>query len=150
MILSSISVPNTTAQYGFTDPTTAYRNSNLSPQFPYEAKIWKSLWEPKSRTKADGIISIDPVALSYVLGPLGSVTMPGGEAVTPDNLSELIESPTTPRFAADNNARKEYREVVRKMTAEGCLGKAVNEGRIASGILAHVRRSDAADDRATK
>jgi hypothetical protein len=136
--------PEYAAQYGFTDPTTDFRNTNLSSHFPYAAQIWKSMWEQQSGTKVDGVIAIDPVALSYVLGAVGPVTMPDGETITKDNIVELTESTAYIRFAADNNARKQYlqdvaSEVVKKMTAGvqsprqllEALGKAVSEGRIA-------------------
>ena len=38
------------------------------------------------------MIAIDPVALSYVLGAVGPVTMPDGEVITKDNVVELTES----------------------------------------------------------
>ena len=136
--------PEYAAQYGFTDPTTDFRNSNQSSHFPYAAQIWKSMWEQQSGTNVDGAIAIDPVALSYVLGAVGPVTMPDGQTITKDNVVELTESTAYTRFAADNNARKQYlqdvaSEVVKKMTGPvqsphqllDALGKAVSEGRIA-------------------
>jgi hypothetical protein len=131
-------------EYGFDRPTTDVRNSNQSSHFPYAAQIWKSLWEQQSGTKVDGVISIDPIALSYVLGAEGPVTMPDGETITKDNVVELTESTAYIRFAADNNARKAYLQsvasaVVQKMTGHlssprdllDALGKAVSERRIA-------------------
>jgi hypothetical protein len=135
-----------TAQYGFMrqNPTTDYRNSNTSSHFPYAAEIWKSMWEQQSGTKVDGVISIDPIALSYILGAVGPVTMPDGETITKDNVVELTESTAYIRFAADNDARKNYlrdvaSEVVRKLTGHldsprqllDALGKSVGERRIA-------------------
>ena len=136
--------PDFTAQYGFDEPTTDWRNSNLSPHFPYAAQIWKSMWAQQSGTEVDGAIAIDPVALSYILGAVGPVTMPDGETITQDNVVELTESTAYTRFAADNNARKQYlqdlaSEVVKKATGRvqsprqllEALGKAVSERRIA-------------------
>ena len=133
-----------TNQYGFNNPTTDFRNSNFSSHFPYAAQIWKSMWEQQSGEKVDGAISIDPVALSYILGAVGEITMPDGEVITKDNVVELTESTAYIRFADDNEARKAYLQevaaaVVRKMTAHldsprqllDALGKAVSEGRIA-------------------
>ena len=78
--LPSISVRNSPRQYGFTNPLTDFRNSNLSSHFPYAAQIWKSMWAQQSGMNVDGVIAIDPVALSYILGAVGSVTMPDGES----------------------------------------------------------------------
>ena len=36
--------PEYAEQYGFTNPSTDLRNSNLSSHFPYAAQIWKSMW----------------------------------------------------------------------------------------------------------
>jgi hypothetical protein len=133
-----------TAQHGSGDPTTDFRNSNISSHFPYAAQIWKSMWEQQSGQKVDGAIAIDPVALSYILGAVGPVTMPDGETITKDNVVELTESTAYIRFEADNDARKAYLQdvasaVVRKMTGHldsprqllDALGKSVSEGRIA-------------------
>jgi len=136
--------PEFASQYGFTNPTTDFRNSNLSPHFPYTAQIWKSLWAQQSGANVDGVIAIDPVALSYVLGAVGPVTMPDGEMVTKENVVELTESTVYSRFPTDQTARKQYlqdvaNEVVKKVTGRvesprpllEALGKAVSEGRIA-------------------
>ena len=60
--------PEFAKQYGFTNPFTDFRNSNQSSHFPYAAQIWKSMWAQQSGMNVDGVIAIDPVALSYVLG----------------------------------------------------------------------------------
>jgi hypothetical protein len=132
------------AQYGYTNPYTDFRNSNLSSHFPNAAQIWKSMWERQSGMKADGVIAIDPVALSYLLGALGQITMPDGELVNEDNVVELTESTAYLRFQNDNQARKRYlvaiaNEVVKKLTGKiesprkllDALGRAASERRIA-------------------
>lgn len=137
--------PDFAQQYGYANPFTDFRNSNLSPHFPYAARIWKSMWDQQSGMNVDGVIAIDPVALSYILSAVGSVRMPDGETVTKDNVVELTESTAYARFPNDQNARKEYLQeianrVVTKMTGEkvrssrtllDALGKAVGERRIA-------------------
>jgi hypothetical protein len=136
--------PEFADQYGFQNPTTDYRNSNLSPHFPYAAQIWKSMWARQTGMNVDGVIAIDPVALSYVLGAVGPVTLPDGEVITRDNVVELTESTAYIRFPTDQPARKKYlqdiaREVVKKMTGSvqsprdllDALGRAISEGRIA-------------------
>ena len=136
--------PEFTTQYGFNDPTTDFRNSNFSSHFPYAAQIWQSMWAQQSGTKVDGVISIDPVALSYILAAVGPVTIPDGDTITSDNVVELTESTAYIRFANDNSARKAYLQdvasaVVHKMTGHldsprqllDALGKAVSQGRIA-------------------
>lgn len=129
--------------YGWTNPFTDYRNSNLSPHFPYAAQIWTSMWESESGEKIDGVIALDPVTLSYVLGATGPVTLADGEVINADNVVELTMSTAYIRFSDDNIARKEYlqgiaRAVVKKMTEPiqsprqliDALGRAASESRI--------------------
>lgn len=136
--------PEFAQEYGFTNPFTDFRNSNLSSHFPYAAQIWKSMWAAQSGMNVDGVMAIDPVALSYVLGAIGPITMPDGEVVTKDNVVELTESTAYQRFPTDQMARKNYlqdiaNEVVKKMTGTiesprqllDALGRAVSERRIA-------------------
>ncbi|MFG1931579.1 DUF4012 domain-containing protein [Mycobacterium sp. NPDC048908] len=133
-----------TKEYGFNNPTTDFRNSNYSSHFPYAGRIWQSMWEQISGQRVNGSISIDPVALSYILGAVGPVTMPDGEVITKDNVVEMTENTSYIRFADNNEARKQYLQdvaaaVVRKMTGHlesprallDALGKSVSEGRIA-------------------
>jgi len=139
--------PEFNEQYAFTNPYTDFRNSNLSSHFPYAAQIWKSMWEQQSGRRVDGVIITDPVALSYLLGALGPVTMPDGEVITQDNVVELTLSTAYVRFPSQGDrekARKEYlqaiaTEVVKKLTGPiqsprkllDALGRAVSERRIA-------------------
>ncbi|MCG7580091.1 DUF4012 domain-containing protein [Mycolicibacterium sp. OfavD-34-C] len=131
-------------QYGYAQPFTDFRNSNLSPHFPYAAQIWSAMWAEQTGTVVDGVIAIDPVALSYILGAVGAVTMADGEVVSKDNVVELTESTAYSRFPTDQVARKEYLQdianaVVGKMTQHvesprkllDALGKSVSERRIA-------------------
>lgn len=137
--------PDFAARYGFVDPMGDFRNSNLSSHFPYAAQIWASMWQQQAgRPPVDGVIAIDPVAMSYILATVGPVTMPDGELITSDNVVELTESTAYIRFANDDAARTQYlqdvgAEVVKKMTGSlqssremlKALGKAVGEGRLA-------------------
>lgn len=140
--------------YGWTKPFSDFRNSNLSPHFPYAAQIWKSMWEQQSNAKVDGVIAIDPVALSYVLGATGPVTLADGEVINADNVVELTMSEAYSRFPAEklvtpqavvykNERRKQYLQeiasaVVKKLTGQlpaprklvEALGRAASEGRI--------------------
>lgn len=136
--------PEFNQQWGWANAFTDFRNSNLSSHFPYAAQIWRSMWAEESGMNVDGVIAIDPVALSYILGAVGPVTMPDGERITKDNVVELTESTVYERFPTDQTARKQYlqdvaSEVVTKITGPvdsprkllDALGKAAGERRIA-------------------
>jgi hypothetical protein len=141
--------PEFNATYGWTNPYTDIRNSNLSSHFPYAAQIWKSMWDEISPVDQpiDGVIALDPVALSYVLGAIGPVSTSDGVIVTQDNVVELMESTAYVRFPTeeDQYARKKYLQdvaeaVIKKATTGAmqsprklldALGRAIAERRIA-------------------
>lgn len=143
--------------YGWANPLTDFRNSNLSPHFPYAAQIWQSMWEQQTGVKVDGVIALDPVALSYILGATGPVVLADGETINADNVVELTMSKAYARFPTDfstyessketisaSPARKKYllsiaNAVASKMTGSlpspraliDALGRAAGQGRIA-------------------
>ncbi|MFZ2174965.1 MAG: DUF4012 domain-containing protein [Rhodococcus sp. (in: high G+C Gram-positive bacteria)] len=143
--------PEFQARYGNYNPSVDIRNSNLSSHFPYAGQIWKSMWEQETGDTVDGAIATDPVALSYVLGAVGPITMPDGEVVDSNNVVELTQSTAYTRFITDeanyqagNADRKDYLQtiaakVVEKMTGKiespqrllDAVGKAASERRIA-------------------
>lgn len=142
--------------YQWTNPYTDFRNSNLSPHFPYAAEIWQSMWEGQTKQQIDGVIAVDPIALSYLLGAVGPITMPDGELITEQNVVELTMSTAYARFPPEYKVfgngdvltlpdrRKKYLqtiagEAVKKLLGQSqsprkildALGKAASEGRIA-------------------
>ncbi|MDR6414883.1 DUF4012 domain-containing protein [Pseudarthrobacter sulfonivorans] len=55
---------------------------NLTPDFPTAASTAQAMWERKTGQRVDGVISIDPVALGYILDATGPVTLRDPELVT--------------------------------------------------------------------
>lgn len=90
------------------DATTNWQNANLSPHFPYAARILQSIWQQESGQVVDGVVATDPVALSYILDVVGPVTLADGEQITGDNVVNKTQSEAYFRFQDDNAARKEY------------------------------------------
>lgn len=54
---------------------------NLTPDFPTAASTAQAMWERKTGQRVDGVISIDPVALSYILDTTGPVKITDPELV---------------------------------------------------------------------
>ena len=91
--------------------TTMYGNGNLSPHFPYAARIWTSMWQRASGQHLDGAIALDPTALSYLLAVAGPARLPDGTQVSARNIVELTQSRVYAQFPADqanNTARRQY------------------------------------------
>jgi hypothetical protein len=80
--------------------TTLYVNSNLSPNFPYAAQIWASMWKKYSGQKVDGAIAVDPTALSYLLAVTGPATLPDKSQISAANAVALTQSTSYAKFAS--------------------------------------------------
>jgi hypothetical protein len=55
---------------------------NLTPDFPTAASTAQAMWEKKTGQRVDGVISLDPVALGYVLEATGPVNISIPELIT--------------------------------------------------------------------
>ncbi|MCO4264397.1 DUF4012 domain-containing protein [Pseudarthrobacter sp. MDT3-26] len=54
---------------------------NLTPDFPTAANTAQAMWETKTGQPVDGVISIDPVALGYILDSTGPIKLTSPELV---------------------------------------------------------------------
>ena len=95
------------AAYGSTQATQLIVDSNVSPHFPYAARIWAAMWEKVSGEKIDGAMAVDPTALSYFLNVTGPVRLPSGMVVGAQNIVSLTEKDEYTMFT-DNFARKDF------------------------------------------
>ncbi|MGW0827673.1 DUF4012 domain-containing protein [Streptomyces sp. NPDC002845] len=94
-------------RYGAMDPTGTWANSNVSPHFPYAARIWAAAWRDHSGQRVDGAIALDPSTLARFLRATGPARLPDGTAVTADNVLDLTERTAYARFS-DSRERKAY------------------------------------------
>lgn len=67
-----------------------FRNANLVPHFPRAAELISAMADTTLGIKLDGVIALDPIALSYVLAGTGPITMPDGLSLTADNAVEEL------------------------------------------------------------
>lgn len=55
---------------------------NLTPDFPTTASTAQAMWERKSGQRVDGVISMDPVALGYILDATGPIKISNPELLS--------------------------------------------------------------------
>lgn len=81
--------PETEAVYS---PVIGRYIANLTgtPDFPTTAALARGWWQSEFDDQIDGVIGIDPVALSYLLRATGPLALPTGETLTPDNAVALL------------------------------------------------------------
>jgi Protein of unknown function (DUF4012) len=85
-----------------------YGDANRSPNFPYAAKIWAAMWQQKSGQRVDGVIAVDPTALSYLLAVTGPASMPDHTRIAAYNVVALTQQTVYARFATNETVRREF------------------------------------------
>ncbi len=113
------------ANYGQANPLGNYVNSTISPNFPYAAQIWASMWQQKSGEKVDGAVSLDPTALSYLLQVTGPGKTAAGQVVSAHNVVALTEQVAYARYP-DNAVRKKFLLAVARAADDRILGAKAN------------------------
>jgi hypothetical protein len=97
----------TLALYEWDFPVYA-QNYSRTPDFPTTASLFSQLWTQVNGTQLDGVISLDPVALSYMLAATGPVDLADGTQITADNAVKLLLSDTYERFGNNGLAADAY------------------------------------------
>lgn len=65
-------------------------NLTATPDFPTSATLAKGWWATLHDDQIDGVISVDPIALSYMLSATGPITLPTGDTLTSENAAPLL------------------------------------------------------------
>jgi hypothetical protein len=84
-----------------------WQNSNLSPHFPYGARIWLALWQKQFSEQLDGVITLDAVVLSYLLKTTGPIQVQSNE-INSENVVREALSDSYLKYERNNAARKQY------------------------------------------
>jgi hypothetical protein len=80
---------DTKSLYG--DNTAEFmQDVNFTPNFALSGQIAREMWNRKYGLQVDGVISLDPVALSYLLKATGPIALPSGDQLTSENAVKLL------------------------------------------------------------
>ena len=63
---------------------------NFTPDFPRTAQLARLMWQRATGHAVDGVLSMDPVALSHLLTATGPVGLPNGKQLTADNAVKVL------------------------------------------------------------
>ncbi|MGT2425300.1 DUF4012 domain-containing protein [Amnibacterium kyonggiense] len=77
---------------------TYLTNITFTPDFPETAMMARAMWRDVYGGKVDGVISFDPVALSYLLRATGPVRLATGEQLTADDAVQYLLSGVYARY----------------------------------------------------
>lgn len=98
---------------------TYFLDANFTPDFPRAAELWAARWQEFWDVDFDGVMSIDPVGMSYLLEGIGSVEVPGG-TLTAENVVEVLLSDAYSVLEPSEQDR--YFNVVARTIFEAALG----------------------------
>jgi hypothetical protein len=71
---------------------------NLTPNFVQSGELTQEMWRLQFGGEVDGVLSIDPVALSYLLRATGPITLPTGDVLSSENAVQLLLSDVYARY----------------------------------------------------
>ncbi|MCK9919814.1 MULTISPECIES: DUF4012 domain-containing protein [Microbacterium] len=86
-------------------PATYYQNITSVPDFATAAQLLQDFWKRTQSTPIDGVISADPVALSYLLSATGPLSLRTGDTLSADNAVQLLLNEVYLRYGADTPAK---------------------------------------------
>lgn len=88
-------------------------DATLTPDFPRAAALIKARWEQVLGQRVDGVVFVDPVAVSYLLAGMGPLPVPGHPPVTAGNVVASVENEIYLQ-TQDREAQSDYQNAVAK------------------------------------
>lgn len=118
---------------------TYFQDANFTPDFPRAAELMAARWQQTFDRELDGVVSLDTVAMSYLLEGTGPVTVDGVTYTADNAVKELLNTTYVELDPAEQDARFEkvaaavFTAVTGDLAsplglAKG-LGRAADEGR---------------------
>lgn len=90
--------PQTVALYG--DKVGRYmQDATTTPDFTESARVMEAFWAESYGTPVSATLSIDPVALSYLMAATGPVTLPNGDVLTSESVVPTLLNDVYSRYA---------------------------------------------------
>ncbi|GGR93790.1 hypothetical protein GCM10010169_42760 [Micromonospora fulviviridis] len=105
-------------------PGTFPADVNLSPDFPTAAALYREMVRRRTGTAVDGVLAVDPLVLSYLLGVLGPVTVPGRPSLAGSSVVRTLLSDTYRTL--DTKAQDTYFAQAASAVFDALFSRAVN------------------------
>lgn len=112
--------PEFVDRYADIDALTFLNNVNVDPDLPTTAPVLLDLYAQRGGGAVDGLIALDPIALSYILEAIGPVDLPSALAVDeripdplpPEELPRVAMVEAYEVFGGETPERREFLEVL--------------------------------------
>lgn len=80
---------------------------NFTPDFPTAASLFAQMYQVRTGKSVDGVVAIDPIALSYMLKGSPGVDIGNGLTMTSDNLVKTLLSEAYQQFDGVNQSERD-------------------------------------------
>lgn len=124
----------TRSSMGDRDPRTSWFTSNNSPHFPDTAQVWRGLWQQQTGQQVDGVLALDPVAISYLLQATGSINLADGTSVTSQNAVKLMMVDAYQDYGSRRVQRKAYLQEISNAVAVALTQPGTDPRLLLSGV----------------
>ena len=119
--------------------TTDIRDTGLIPHFPRAAEIAAAIVGKRWKERYDGVIAVDPVAMSYMLSALGPVDVGDGETINSGNAVATLLNGVYVKYPTDVVRQDEIFELAARRIFDSLTG---GRGDSVAAIRALVRGVD--------
>nr|WP_231134669.1 DUF4012 domain-containing protein [Motilibacter deserti] len=110
--------PGYAAQWGTWSPTTLAINGGVSPDLPVAAGIWAAKWEASRGERVDGVATMDPLVLGYLLAATGPVRLSDGTQLDAGTAARFVLQDQYARYPDELERDERVRELLdRTLTA---------------------------------
>ncbi len=91
------------------------RDANLTPDFPRTGEITRAMVKKGLDEDVDGVISVDPVAMSFILAGTGPVTLDGGGVLTQENAVAVLLNAVYVSYQDNERQDEIFQQAARKI-----------------------------------
>lgn len=109
------------------------QNSTFVPDFPRSSEILTQMWEAREPEKLDGVVSVDPVAMGYLLRGTGPLELADGQTITSATAAPVLMRDTYLNVP-DPDAQNDFFDDVARRMFDSLLGGADNPRGMLSGL----------------
>lgn len=81
-----------------TRPARFFQNLTQIPDFTFDGPLAREMYKQRTGVEVNGVITLDPVVLSYLLRATGPVALPDGETLSADNAVQMLLSDVYQRY----------------------------------------------------
>lgn len=120
---------------------TYMQDVTFTPDFARSGELAAEMWKKKTGQSVDGVISVDPVALGYILKATGPITTSSGLTLTSDNAAETLLSTVYSKFTDPDDQDKFFSQVTSQIFT------LLTQGTTNSGTLLSALSSASAEHR---